>query len=106
MENASIGKDFEKSAINLGQFKTIKSEYSMEEIKESGKSQHQTSYSHSKKFGCEQCEKSFTQAHNLKAHVKSAHENIKDLNCDLCPYASVDRGNLARHMRNHHNVDR
>ena len=40
-----------------------------------------------KKFKCNSCGKSFTQAGNLRVHIKTVHECHSDFECDSCDKA-------------------
>ena len=39
---------------------------------------------HEKKYSCELCDKSYTQSHSLKSHVKIVHDGKKEFNCADC----------------------
>ena len=50
-------------------------------------------------FGCDQCEKSFTNKNALQYHVES-HRKLK-VECDLCGFQSSSKGNLEMHKKIH-----
>ena len=46
-------------------------------------------------FGCEYCEKRFTQSQAAKKHVR-IHTGEKPFGCKICDYKSNDSGNLRK----------
>ena len=49
---------------------------------------------------CDVCEKRFTQASNLKRHMR-IHTNERPYECDVCEKAFRESGHLKTHMRIH-----
>ena len=43
-----------------------------------------------KKFKCYSCGKSFTQAGNLRVHIKTVHEGHSNFECDSCDKGHKD----------------
>ena len=56
----------------------------------------------SKRFYCDQCEKSYTIQPDLNRHIRTIHDGIKDYKCTQCDYACGDRGNLTKHIKQIH----
>ena len=52
-------------------------------------------------FGCEYCEKRFTQSQAAKKHVR-IHTGEKPFGCKICDYKSNDSGNLRKHVKKIH----
>ena len=52
-----------------------------------------------KEFGCDFCDKSFTQAGNLKRHKKIVHEGRAGYNCDICGKTFREVQSLKVHKR-------
>ena len=55
-----------------------------------------------KYFSCQTCDKSYTQYHNLKKHIKSAHEGVKKLSCKLCDKSYAHDHKLKNHIKTFH----
>ena len=53
-------------------------------------------------FNCEQCEKTFTNAKNLKIHVDGVHRKLKPHHCDICGKSFFQRLGLKKHIRTVH----
>ena len=49
---------------------------------------------------CNQCDSAFSQAGNLRTHLKT-HSGEKSNKCKVCDYASSQAGNLKRHLKIH-----
>ena len=49
-------------------------------------------------FGCEYCEKRFTQSQAAKKHER-IHTGEKPFGCKICDYKSNDSGNLRNHVK-------
>ena len=52
------------------------------------------------------CEKSFSQAGDLKMHVNSVHNGQKDHKCDSCGKASSSARVLKKHINSVHKVQK
>ena len=65
---------------------------------------HQKNYHQQgrRQFNCDSCEKSFTQAGNLKVHIKTLHEGQRYYRCDYCGKSSTTSGNLKDHIQTIH----
>ena len=62
---------------------------------------------HEKKFACKFCDKSYTQAHSLKTHIKTVHEGKKAgkrFKCryPLCTEAFTQSHSLKNHIQKQH----
>ena len=57
-----------------------------------------------KKFNCNLCDKSYTQSHNLNAHIKSAHEGLK-FPRQSCEKIYSHSQNLKIHIKTVHELD-
>jgi hypothetical protein len=55
-----------------------------------------------KNFKCEHCEKSFGQKGHLKVHIKTIHLNQKNFHCDQCDISFGQKGNLKAHNTSVH----
>ena len=55
-----------------------------------------------KDFKCDSCGKSFTQAGNLKQHVKTIHKGRKDFKCETCGKSFNTSSCLNKHINNVH----
>ena len=53
-----------------------------------------------KSHKCKQCDYAFSQAGNLRKHLKS-HSREKSNKCDQCDYASYHTGHLRTHLKMH-----
>ena len=53
------------------------------------------------KYACDQCDHQFTQKCNLYTHIQSKHEGVKYA-CDQCDYQATQQGNLKNHIRSKH----
>ena len=51
-----------------------------------------------KKFGCNDCEKSFSRRTSLKIHIERVHERLKNHKCDRCDKMFSDKGNMLKHI--------
>ena len=51
---------------------------------------------------CESCNKSFSQAYNLKNHIHTVHEGHKDYKCESCGKSFSQAGDLKRHIHKIH----
>ena len=51
---------------------------------------------------CESCDKSFSQAGNLKKHIHTIHKSYKDYNCESCGKSFSQKGNLKTHIHKFH----
>ena len=60
---------------------------------------HQVSPRH---YNCDSCEKSFTQAVNLKKHIQTIHEGQRNYKCDSCEKTFTQLGNLKTHIKRIH----
>ena len=49
---------------------------------------------------CNQCDSTFSQAGNLRTHLKT-HSGEKSNKCNLCDFASSQAGHLRRHLKTH-----
>ena len=50
-------------------------------------------------FQCDQCEKTFPEAHNLKIHIRRVHEATRDHVCKVCQKAFASAFKLNHHIR-------
>ena len=55
-----------------------------------------------KEFPCKLCEKSYSQPHSLRQHVKNFHEKLKDYSCEHCDTHYTQSHSLRRHIKNAH----
>ena len=55
---------------------------------------------------CAECDKSFTNASSLNAHIFGFHGSKKAVICELCPYSFTTLTNLKEHMEKHNPNDR
>ena len=53
-------------------------------------------------FKCDSFGKSFTQAGNLRGHIKSIHRGQKDFKCDYCGKSFTQTNNLRTHINKVH----
>ena len=58
--------------------------------------------SSAKEFPCKLCEKSYSQPHSLRQHVKNFHEKLKDYSCEHCDTHYTQSHSLRRHIKNAH----
>ena len=61
---------------------------------------HKRIHSKERPFECKQCEKKFTQSHNLSIH-KRIHTGVKPFKCDQCDYKCTRSDSLTVHKRIH-----
>ena len=54
-----------------------------------------------KEFGCDMCEKSYSQANALKSHIKDVHENTIRI-CEYCNKDFASKQNLQQHILKNH----
>ena len=57
-----------------------------------------------KRFSCNACDKSYTQSHSLKSHIKIVHDGKKDFHCDTCGNTFGRKQALESHHALVHNV--
>ena len=57
-----------------------------------------------KRFSCNACDKSYTQSHSLKSHIKIVHDGKKEFNCDICGNSFGRKQALETHLVLVHNV--
>ena len=57
-----------------------------------------------KRFSCNGCDKSYTQSHSLKSHIKIVHDGKKDFHCDTCGNTFGRKQALESHHALVHNV--
>ena len=57
-----------------------------------------------KRFSCNACDKSYTQSHSLKSHIKIVHHGKKDFHCDTCGNTFGRKQALESHHALVHNV--
>ena len=62
---------------------------------------------HEKKFACKFCDKSYTQSHSLKTHIKTVHEGTKQqkkYKCQhpFCKEAFTQAHSLKNHIKRVH----
>merc|ERR1712062_459710 len=50
-------------------------------------------------YKCEYCEKTFSQAKNIKRHIQTVHEGRKDFNCGDCQQSFSTKQVLERHCK-------
>ena len=53
-------------------------------------------------FPCQSCDKSYTELHSLKNHIKIVHEGAKIYSCNLCDESYTDYKDLNRHYKRVH----
>ena len=53
-------------------------------------------------FKCDSFGKSFTQAGNLRVHIKTVQEGEKDFTCESCEKSFTQVDSLKGHIRNIH----
>ena len=53
-------------------------------------------------FPCHSCDKSYTELHSLKNHIKIVHEGAKIYSCNLCDESYTDYKDLNRHYKRAH----
>ena len=51
---------------------------------------------------CKSCDKSFSQARDLKKHIHTVHEGHKDHKCEFCGKSFSQGGNLKGHINRIH----
>ena len=51
---------------------------------------------------CESCGKSFSNASNLKKHIRKVHEGHRDYKCESCGKSFFQKGDLKRHIHTVH----
>ena len=61
-----------------------------------------TVHNEAKYFSCKACDEKYTQSHNLKKHIKNAHEGGKKLSCKLCDKSYAHDHNLKNHIKTFH----
>ena len=57
---------------------------------------------HAKKFACKFCDKSYTQSHSLKTHMKKVHEGKKAEKLHRCQYPSCKAAFTQSHSLKDH----
>ena len=55
-----------------------------------------------KYYKCEFCDRSFSQAENLKSHVQSVHKGYKNNKCDACSKSFTTLQSLEKHLHTVH----
>ena len=58
-----------------------------------------------KKFTCQHCDKSYTQSHSLKSHVRIVHEGMKAekrYKCPTCKEGFTQSHSLKSHIEREH----
>ncbi|CAG9804863.1 unnamed protein product [Chironomus riparius] len=55
-------------------------------------------------YGCDQCEKKYTQKVQLKKHIEIVHMNRRDFNCTICGASFGTKSVLKMHMLSHSDV--
>ena len=58
--------------------------------------------SSAKEFPCKLCEKSYSQPHSLRQHVKNFHEKLKDYSCEYCDTHYTQSHSLRSHIKRAH----
>ena len=51
---------------------------------------------------CKSCDKSFSQARDLKKHIHTVHEGYRESKCDICGRSFSEVGSLNRHIQTIH----
>ena len=59
-------------------------------------------FENAKTFSCQSCDKSYTQSHILRRHIKNVHEGIKEYSCKFCDKSYTQSHNLKTHIRKVH----
>ena len=62
---------------------------------------HKQSAHQGVKYACDQCDQQFTQQGNLTVHIQSKHEGVKYA-CDQCDYQATQQGTLNIHIQSKH----
>ena len=90
-------QDFHQQNVKLHFLDPNAAEYNRENVEKKDKAVT--------KYKCNQCERAYTQAHNLKLHIKSVHEGIKKTkkyNCYACEKVFTQSHNLKLHIKRVH----
>ena len=54
---------------------------------------------------CGQCGKYFSEAYNLKRHIRRIHDGQRDYECKSCDKSFFEEYDLKRHIRRNHEDD-
>ena len=60
-----------------------------------------------KKFTCQLCDKSYTQSHSLKSHVRIVHDGLKAekrYKCPTCREGFTQSHSLKNHIEREHKI--
>jgi len=63
---------------------------------------HQTAHDATSAHMCTSCPARFSQAENLRRHIRAVHDKHRPFACTMCSYHCSTAANLARHRRSMH----